>query len=318
MWGLLIYNASSGPTAKHTPGELQAALREGGAEVRLHEFTDGDEPAKITADAVAAGARWIAVAGGDGTVEAAATALLGTGIPLGIIPCGTYNNFALSAAIPADPLEACRTIAAGGTRDMDVGFVNGQPFFECVGTGLDAALFPLGEEIKSGAISKTWELFRRAAAYPMHRFEIELDRPLCEALVPAEAASRSERRLERVFLRLRKRRLRVRALMITISNGPYYGMNFTVAPGARIDDGRLTVTIFKRLGKLRLWWHYFSIRAGRSVPAPRLIALRASRIRISHKRRLPVHADGSPAKIWPLDISIRGAALRIFSPAGQT
>jgi diacylglycerol kinase (ATP) len=313
-WGLLIYNPSSGTdtAANHPPETLQAALGGQDTEVRLHEFVEGDSPEQIVRSALSEGASWIAVAGGDGTVEAAACAMMGTGIPLGIIPCGTYNNFALSASIPADPIEACHLIAAARTRDVDVGFVNDRPFFECVGVGLDAALFPLGEEIKSGALSKTWELFRRAAACPMHRFEIELDRPFGEAII-AQATNHSERRLERSFRRIRRARIRVRALMITISNGPYYGMNFTVAPGARIDDGRLTITIFKRYSKLRLWWHFFSIRAGRTAFAPELLVLRASRIRISSRRRLPVHADGSAQPLWPLEITIRRAALRIFS-----
>lgn len=101
--------------------------------------------------------------------------------------------------------------------------------------------------------------------------------------------------------------------MITISNGPYYGMNFTVAPGARIDDGRLTVTLFKRYSKLRLWWHFLSIRAGRTAFAPRPITFRAGSIRISHRHRLPVHADGHPQPVWPVEITLRRAMLRTFS-----
>jgi diacylglycerol kinase (ATP) len=310
--GLLIYNAGSGSAAAHSPDDLLQALRFRGAEVRLHECTEGEDLQKIAADAVAAGEPWIAAAGGDGTVEAVAKALLGTATTLGVIPCGTYNNFALSAGIPADPIEACHLIAAGPTRTVDVGLVNGEPFFECVGVGLDAALFPLGEEIKSGAVGKTWDLFRRASAYPLHRFEIEIDRPFGEALV-STAKNRSQRRLESAFRSIRHRRLRVRALMITVSNAPYYGMNFTVAPDARLDDGLLTIAIFKRYSKFQLWWHYFSIRAGRKVYSPRLITLRAKHVRISYRRRLHVHADGCPFEGWPVEISIRHAALRVFT-----
>jgi hypothetical protein len=165
-WGLLIYNPASGTAAKVPPGQLLDALRESGDEVRLHEFVEGDDPSKIVHSALGENVKWIAVAGGDGTVEAAAAALIDAGIPLGIIPCGTYNNFALSASIPADPIEAARVVASGITRDVDVGFIGDRPFFECVGVGLDAALFPLGERIKSGAFTKTWEFLRRAAVYP--------------------------------------------------------------------------------------------------------------------------------------------------------
>lgn len=315
MPGFLLYNASSGCAAKHPAAQLLAALRAGGQDVRLHEFVEGDDPTRLAAEAVAEGATWVAVAGGDGTVEAAAKALFGTDLPLGVIPCGTYNNFALSTAIPTDPLEACAVIAAGQTRVVDVGLVNGEPFFECVGVGLDAALFSLGEEVKSGSIFKTWDFFRRAARYPLHRFEIELDRPFGEALVPTPGTA-SQRRLQRAFRAVRERKLHVRAWMITVSNGPYYGMNFAVAPGARMDDALLTIVIFKRFSKLRLWWHFFSISSGRKIPSPRLITLRATRIRIRHRRPQHVHADGQPVNTWPVEITLQHRGLRVFAIPG--
>ncbi len=332
-WGLLIYNAGGGSASKCPPSQLLAALRKNGADVRLHEFIEGDQPADIVRKALANGAKWIAAAGGDGTVEATAKALTGTDIPLGVIPCGTYNNFARSASLPDDPIAACAVIAAGHTREIDVGMVNGMPFFECVGVGLDAAVFSLGEEVKSGALFKTWDFFRRAARYPLHRFEIELDRPFGEALI-LQPGNASERRLQRAYRNKRERKLKVRAWMITISNGPYYGMNFAVAPDASVDDAMLTVTIFKRFSKLRLWWHFFSIHSGRKTPSPRVIALRATRVRIDrpNARAAPAdtrslgrwsdcqslfnghhaHADGHPVTTWPVEISLRPHSLRVF------
>ena len=100
--------------------------------------------------------------------------------------------------------------------------------------------------------------------------------------------------------------------MITVSNGPYYGANFAVAPHARVDDGRLTVTIFKRYRKLELFWHFFSIRAGRRVYAPRVVALAVERVQISGPGRLAVHADGTPTEIWPVELRVQPRALQVF------
>jgi diacylglycerol kinase family enzyme len=77
---------------------------------------------------------WIAVAGGDGTVESVASNLVGTRFPLGIIPAGTFNNFARSLDLPLDPIEAFQVILAGKDRPTDVGFANEKPFFECLGS----------------------------------------------------------------------------------------------------------------------------------------------------------------------------------------
>ena len=85
---------------------------------------------------------------------------------LGIIPAGTFNNFARSLDLPLDPIEACEVILAGNARPTDVGFANGRPFFECLGSGLDAALYPLSEEIKSGRLHRMIDFLRRAYRYP--------------------------------------------------------------------------------------------------------------------------------------------------------
>jgi len=312
MPGLLIYNAAAGTASKFPARRLLAELPAG---TQLHEFVEGDDPAALAHAAREAGVAWIAVAGGDGTVEAVAGALVNSPIILGIIPCGTYNNFALSAGLPADPLEAARVIAAGATRPVDVGFVNGRPFFECVGAGLDAALFPLGEEIKSGGITEWLVLLLGARDFPRQHFELQLDRPLHEAL---GRSARSPRQWIAHVCASRRTAIRLRALMVTVSNGPYYGMNFQVAPHARIDDGKLTVSIFKRYSKLELAWHFFSIRAGRRAYAPRLATLSVGTIKIHGPRRLHAHLDGTLLDQWPLEIGIRPGALRVFTSTSPT
>jgi diacylglycerol kinase (ATP) len=302
---LLLYNPASGSAANHSPEQLAALLSEGDATVQIHRIGDAPESAtkEVVKNFIENGGRWIAVAGGDGTVEAVARALVGSEIPLGIIPVGTYNNFALSAGIPADPVEACRIIAAGQIHPVDVGFVNGHPFFEVVGIGLDAALFPASEDIKSGALARIWELAREAWHQPRHHLTIELDRPFT-------AARKSARHAEGAHHG--SRRLHLRALMLTISNAPYYGMNFAIAPKASIDDGLLTITAFKRYSKLELLRHFFAIRAGRRAYTPRLVTLQVERLRITSTQRPPVHADGTPLDEWPLDLSIARRALRLF------
>lgn len=258
------------------------------------------------------GVPFIIVAGGDGTVGAVASALIGTEIALGIIPVGTFNNFALSLALPTDALEACEVIGARRLQSMDVGFANGHPFFECAGLGLDAEIFPLGEEIKSGAFAKWIALFRKAFRYPRQWFEFEFDRPVCEAIVAdVEAGNPAD---ARKFARLSSRRIRLRALMVTVSNGPYYGMNFAVAPNEKVDDGLLTVNVFKRFSRLELWWHFLSISSGRRSFSPKTLQFRVKEVNISGPKTVRTHLDGTLVDEWPLRINVRHNALRVFGP----
>ena len=100
--------------------------------------------------AVTALARFIAIAskadiiiasGGDGTVSAVAGAVIGTQIPLGIIPRGTANAFAMALGITQQitPIrKACEIILAGKTRIVDAARCNGKPLILLAGIGFEA------------------------------------------------------------------------------------------------------------------------------------------------------------------------------------
>ena len=255
--GLLIHNLKGGSLDVELLQKLVFVL----GEVVSVDIEQLDEAGDALQYAEASHCDWIAVAGGDGTVESVASNLVGARFPLGIIPAGTFNNFARSLGLPLDPIEACHVILAGNARPTDVGFANGKPFFECLGSGLDAALYPLGEEIKSGRVHRLLDLTRRAYHYRRQKFVLALDRPASDALV--RGSTNESHRLIHFLTRNRGSNLTLSALMLIVSNGPYFGMNYAVAPEQRMDDGLLTVSVFSRYSKLQLWWHFASIAFGR-------------------------------------------------------
>jgi diacylglycerol kinase family enzyme len=71
----------------------------------------------------------VIVGGGDGTLNAAVDSLVQHQLPLGILPLGTANDLARTLAIPTSIPEACRVIAAGYTKPIDLGWVNGKHFW---------------------------------------------------------------------------------------------------------------------------------------------------------------------------------------------
>ncbi|MBE7384977.1 MAG: methylglyoxal synthase [Leptolyngbya sp. SIO1E4] len=94
----------------------------------LRVLQDEDEPGCIIAS------------GGDGTVSAIAGVTLETGIPLGIIPRGTANAFAVALGLPTDLKQACETIAAGNTRMVDAAYCNDIPMVLLAGVGFEAGM----------------------------------------------------------------------------------------------------------------------------------------------------------------------------------
>ncbi|ABW26343.1 methylglyoxal synthase [Acaryochloris marina] len=82
----------------------------------------------------------IIASGGDGTVSAIAGTTLETGIPVGIIPRGTANAFAVALGLPTDLKRACETIAAGNTRMVDAAYCNDIPMVLLAGVGFEAQM----------------------------------------------------------------------------------------------------------------------------------------------------------------------------------
>ena len=157
MRTVLILNPASGESAQATThGEagineerILVSLRAHNIEpIVLH--TTIEDPGKTMAQQAARdGAEMIIAAGGDGTLHAVASGVINTGSTLGILPLGTMNNIARSLKIPEDIERACEIIATGETSQIDVGRINDTIFLEVAGAGLEAALFPAAEELKS-------------------------------------------------------------------------------------------------------------------------------------------------------------------------
>jgi diacylglycerol kinase family enzyme len=98
------------------------------------------------------------------------------------------------------------------------------------------------------------------------------------------------------------------------SVGPYLGLGMTVAPDARLDDGRFDVTVFRNYSKWELLRHLASISFGRRRYAPKATTHRAAEVRISSVHPLPARADGADLGHTPVTYRTRPRALRVVVP----
>ena len=235
--------------------------------------------------AVEQGYDLVIAGGGDGTVSEVAAGLVGTGIPLGILPVGTFNNIAHSLHLPFDLPMAARNIAQGKTCDIDVGSANGVYFFEAVGVGLDASLFPIGEEIKGGHYERLLEGAVRFLRY---------------------------RKME-ITLLIDGNELRLESPMVVIANGPYYGAGFTIAPQADMTDGVFDVITFE-CTRTEVARHFALAAQHREHQEPCLSRLQGTEIEVLSLVPLPAHADGKPLGTGRVAIRVLPRALRVIVP----
>jgi len=88
------------------------------------------------------------VAGGDGTIGRVARALAGTRRRLGLLPLGTYNNFARALGIPVRLERAIEVVHAGRVTGVTLGRINGRPFLEAAALGVFGEMIVMGEHAK--------------------------------------------------------------------------------------------------------------------------------------------------------------------------
>ncbi|NEQ54850.1 MAG: YegS/Rv2252/BmrU family lipid kinase, partial [Leptolyngbya sp. SIO3F4] len=121
---------------------------------------------------------FIIASGGDGTVSAIAGATIQTGIPLGVIPRGTANAFAVAMGIPTDLKQACEAIAGGNTRVVDAATCNGIPMVLLAGLGFEATMVEnANRELKNqlGALAYILSGAQQLFSQELFKAEIEID-----------------------------------------------------------------------------------------------------------------------------------------------
>jgi YegS/Rv2252/BmrU family lipid kinase len=292
---VLIFNPNAGQklglsTNAGDADDVQAALRAERIPFDPWPTQHAGHATELARQAVAEGRQLVIAAGGDGTVNEAAQGLAGTETVLGLMPLGSIMNIARTLWVPRDLALAARTIAEGKVLAMDMGRIGERFFLEAAGVGLDAGLFGYFERLEEGAS-------RVGVARAALRFLRQLGSP--RLIVEWDGGGR----------------LQARAPMVSVANGPYVGAAYAIAPGARIDDGLLDVVVFRRASIPRVLLHLALIAGGRALPPPREArTLQVHSVRISRRRgrTLPVHADGDPSGVTPVEFQVAPAALRVI------
>jgi len=133
----VIINARSGTDEKRdVQRRLEEVFLENGIEARISLAHSGDKVAELAKQAALSDADVIVAGGGDGTISSIASAAIGSGKTMGVLPFGTMNHFAKDLHIPLDLEGAIQTIVAGNVVRIDVGEVNGRMFVNNSSLGL--------------------------------------------------------------------------------------------------------------------------------------------------------------------------------------
>lgn len=284
---LLFTNAAS--RQGHTDlAPVIAALRAGGVRLLDREPPEVQRLGAWIAEH-RADADLVIIGGGDGTLNAAADALIETGLPLGILPLGTANDLARTLGIPGDPGAASQVIAAGWTHRIDLGRVNGKHFFNVASLGLSVEV----ARQLDGDVKRRWGVL----GYPL----------ILWRAIRARRAFRARIRCDGVSMR-------VLAMQISVGNGRHYGGGMTIAADAAIDDGALDLLSVAPQGLWELIVNLPALRWGWHRRAERVRHWRCREIEIRTARPVPINTDGEVTTRTPAQFVVLPGALPVFVP----
>jgi YegS/Rv2252/BmrU family lipid kinase len=247
--------------------------------------TDACEAIRALADDV----DLVILGGGDGTMNAAAPALVESGLPLAILPLGTANDLARSLGLPLEPLAAARFIPRAEAQPVDLGWVNGHYYFNVASIGFSAEL---AGELTSEAKKRFGVLGYAVAAVRVLR-----------KVRPFGVTIEHDGKTERVV-----------TIQVSVGNGRHYGGGMTVEQAAAVDDGNLD---FYSL-EIKHWWRLIALlpalRRGTHGKAADVRAFKTQEIRLTTRKPRPINTDGELTTHTPAHFKVMPKIMRIYAP----
>lgn len=293
---LLVVNPTSGNDAaaawleaereaiERTLGPLEVALTGGPG--------DGERAAAVAARN---GCSLVVVVGGDGTFNEAVNGVLSAGAlartTFGLIPQGTGNDLARALQIPSAPSEALELVAAGVTRRLDLGLMNGRAFANASAGGL---LAEASAQTSGDAKARLGPL-----AYVVGGVQALLEHEPLRADVTVEGIRHAALELQ----------------FFIVSNAPFIGGGRRVAPMAAADDGCLDVCLVQSTGVLDLLPLLNAVASGDHLGNDRVLAFTSARTVLRFDRAVKVNTDGEVAEAQACRYRVLPRALRVAAPA---
>lgn len=285
----LIVNPSAGNgRAAWVLPEAEAALRRHGVDFHTERTDDLDHARKLAGAAAQAGEVTVALSG-DGLIGAIAGVLADAGGALGVLPGGRGNDFARALGIPFEIEAACRALATGRERPIDLGEAGGRPFIGIASAGFDSEANRVANETRlvKGNLVYAYGALRALTGWRPARFTLELD-----GRDPVSFSGYS----------------------FAAANSPAYGGGMFLAPDARLDDGQLDIVCTGDGPRRRFLLNLPRVFSGTHVESPSVRIVRTRQVRVSSDRPFTMYADGDPIGELPLTVRARERALRVIAP----
>ncbi len=294
----IVWNPGASGAADRSVEDLKRSLEGDGATVTAYTVTDEQNPCACARAAVAAGATTVIAAGGDGTVSAVASELVGRPVRLGVVPLGTSNSFAAAMGIDGGPDAMRASVQAGSERVIDLARVT------CAGETRTMIMHCM-IGIHANAIGET-------SSEAKQRWGV-----LAYLATAAQELSSLESFVAE--LTVNDRVIRCRAIDVAIANLAAAKTVLAHGPSAiSPDDGLLDVTIVAGetiAGLIAAGVHlYRTARQGEAASRDDIGYLSCARVQVDTTPPQSVLVDGELVGKTPVTVEVIPGAIRVLAP----
>lgn len=266
---MVIYNPRSGKRRAPMIKAIAKGVDAPGLELHLRAIERPGHGTVLAQEAVAKGYDRVISVGGDGTNNAIAQGLVGSGVPLGIVAMGSGNGYSRSLGLSLDPKSAFAHALSAPAKAMDVGYLNEQLFLGTAGIGFDARVAHRFDQSKSrGMFGYAKIIVQEIFGAPPMRIELTVD----------------------------GKTIKEDVLMLVFCNTREFGNGADISPGSRPDDGMAELRIVRKPSFLPLiaaFAHMYTGGADKSKYIRNVLATRAT---VRQEGTL-AHLDGEPVVV---------------------
>lgn len=273
--------------------KIESAFQSRDIPFEIYETTGNENLRQKIRSAIKQGFQLFVSAGGDGTLSGVIDGLIGTQIPLVILPTGTWNTVAQIMSIPLQIDQALElvfrehTIQTVDALQVDQGF-----FILSVSAGVGSRTMEdvkRQEKRRFGKLVDLWKGIKQLMEFRSYLFDVKID----------------------------GKPSRFRASELMVANSASLGLKaLQLDPGIRMDDGKLNVCRIyaNTLGE------YFKLAVSMLTGAQKhnwnVICMEATKeVEIRCSEKLPVQGDGDIIGRLPVTVKIFPKAVQIVTPA---
>lgn len=277
-----------GAKIKKALPKIEKRLLERGIKYVIHMTKCAGSATELTQMAIEGGATEVIVMGGDGTLHEVINGFSNfENVNLGIIPCGTGNDFASALNLPLDPVDALDLILDGTPKYTDFMQMPTVRGLNVIGTGIDVDVLKKYSKLKKKTkFAYTMCLVKALMDFEYSNFEAEID----------------------------GQKTNFKSFVACIANGHRYGGGIPICPQANPTDGKLDFVAVDEMPKLKIIGAFLKLKKGKILTLPETHHYTADKIVIKPQGDYTVNVDGELYDNIPFEVEVVSNKLKVYRP----